>query len=106
MDGGFKGEWIGDFGGVSKNPTRVTFGAWNCFFATSAFAGVLGDEEMVHRENCVFADAEGFSAGAARKSLTAWAEENGLTPWIRTRLGVELSLFGIPYNPATIISIR
>ena len=106
MDGGFKGEWIGDFGGVSKNPTRVTFGAWNCFFSTSAFAGVLGDEEMVHRENCVFADAEGFSAGAAWKSLTAWAEENGLTPWIRTRLGVELSLFGIPYNPATIISIR
>lgn len=55
---------------------------------------------------CAFADAEGFSAGAARKSLTGWAEENGLTPWIRTRLGVELSLFGVPYDPALIITIR
>ena len=83
-DEGLVGQWVAYLGANPKKPDRCTFGVWNSFFVNNNIVGrSAGYETQI--VNCQTAQTSGHSA--ARKALTAWAEENGYEPWTQGKVG-------------------
>ena len=112
VDGGYAGEWIGD---LNTNPKatvapRCAYGAWNSFFQTVNFVGHTAGA-IAQIVNCQTPQDDGYSYGAARKALTAWAEANGYEPWTQGKVGdkvyPELGIFcEKPYVDGFMLIIR
>ena len=109
-ENGLVGEWIGYLGSNPKKPKENTFGVWNSFFTTTNIVGrSAGYETQI--VNCQTAQDAGYTAGRARKALSAWAEANGYEPWTQGKVDgkvyPELGIFcEKPYVAGFMLFIR
>lgn len=75
-----------------------TLGCFNCYFPLDTIIGYDETTRFTVAETCRFGNAEGFSIPYAVRSLTAVAEELGLSSWVWGKSGPELSVFSLPCN--------
>ena len=81
-------------------------GCFNCFFPLDSVIGYDETTRFTVDDSCQFGNSETISIPSAVRSLSAVAEELGLSSWVWGKSGPELSIFSLPCNLPTVFLSR
>lgn len=81
-------------------------GCFNCYFPLDSVIGYDETTRFTVDESCQFGNSETISIPSAVRSLSAVAEELGLSSWVWGKSGPELSIFSLPCNLPTVFLTR
>lgn len=101
-----KGEGFGRLNGAFPETAIVRhIGFTNSYFTTTEVIGDDGTGGKATLDGCRYG-TESVPVKSIVRALSEGAETLGYASWVRGKSGPELALFGVPYDPALIITIR